>query len=148
MNNTHIDLFDKSVTVVLATLYKEFPIPTQLSFNELAFDLWEDEDDDQKHFKRHSVIANTIKWLERSGYLWAEKIDEYDAYEVVLSPSGLELLKMPSSLKESDKSLTKSVGESLLETMKSGTKDAAKDLIKKALTEGFKLFIINNNLTS
>ena len=73
-----------------------------------------------------------------------KRFDEYDAYNVVRSPSGLELLKMPSSLSDSKTNLQKSVGETLIEAMKSGTKDVAKDLIKKALTEGSNLLIMKH----
>ena len=61
MTTLNINLFDEWVTVILVTLYKEFPVQTELSFNDLDMELWEDEDSQEKHFEKHEVFEHTIK---------------------------------------------------------------------------------------
>lgn len=146
MTTNNPELFDKCVTIIFATLYQKFPLQIELDFNDLAIELWEDGDNDEKYFNIHEIFANTVSWLVKSGYIWAEKVDAYNSYGTVLSPAGLELLKMPSSLSKNTQKSQKTIGEDLIETMKSGAKDVAKDLIKKGLTEGFKFLLYSSSM--
>jgi hypothetical protein len=106
MDTSNIDVFDKCVASVLNELYENFPVPVHLIFNNLASELWDDDsDDEESYFKKYEIYAHTVSWLERSDFIWSINIDEHEAFDAVLSPKGLELLKMPSSLEGPSESL-------------------------------------------
>ena len=126
MEKNNIDIFDELVAEVFAKLYAAFPIPCRLCLEEITT-----IDQENKDF-----WIPTIKWLSESGYIncGSPKFSG-DIPGVVLTHKGLELMKIPSSLKNDD-----SIGDSLLKAVKSGGSEAAKSLIKIGMTEGFKLF--------
>lgn len=135
---TYIDVFNTNVGIILTKLYEKFPLRINLSYNDLAIELFEDSDEDGGDFDKVDVFGATVAWLEQAEYIWASKVDNDEAFGVVLSPKGLELLKAkPDSLSG------QSIGDQLLSIMKSGAKEAAKsaikDLITLALTQGFQL---------
>ena len=132
MTQTNIEIFDRCVASVLCELYVNFPVPKHLVFNDLSVDLWDDSDDDESYTNKHNIYAHTVSWLEKSGYIWLINPDEYEAHEVVLTPKGLELLKMPSSMEVPGESF----GDQIREALGKGAKNAAANLISKALTVG------------
>jgi hypothetical protein len=136
MDSSNIETFDKSVASVLNELYQKFPEPAHLVFNDLIFELWDDDSDDEKsYFKKHSIYAYTVSWLERSGFIWLVNTDAHEAHEVVLTPKGLELLKMPSSLERPSESF----GDQIREALDKDAKDTAAGLVSKALTASISL---------
>ena len=135
---TNIETFNESVAIIFGELYKSFPIPIGLSYNDLAITLFKDDDEAIDHEQNLDVVENTILWLKNSGYIWYDTTSEMQVYGAVLSPKGLEVLKVvPTSLTEDS-----SIGESLISFTKEGTKETRASLIALALTEGYKLLTI------
>src|SRR5690606_7430129 len=97
-NNNNIDSFNKCAASVLAHLYTQFPLPMDLDFNKQATLLWESTDDQDDSFDKLELVYRTVDWLHKAEYVWLKSIDDWTALQVVLSPKGLELLKLPSSL--------------------------------------------------
>lgn len=122
---TNIEMFDRCVASAISELYARFPVPIHMDFNELVFVLWDDEDDKETYFAKHELYANTVSWLERTGFIWLEKADNFEAFGVVLSPQELELVKMPGSLEKPGESL----GAQLKEALNTGAKGAAATLV-------------------
>lgn len=135
MGNTNIQTFDRCVASVLSTLLEYFPIPAHLDFSDLAIQLWDEGDDEEAHFDKHEVYSCTVAWLHRAGYIWANKLDNWEAFGVLLSPQGLELLKMPVSLEQPGPTF----GEEIGDAMKQGAREKAAELVNKALTLGIRL---------
>lgn len=133
--DTNIETFNESVAIIFEELYKSFPIPIGLSYNDLAITLFKDDDEPIDHEQNLDVVENTILWLKNSGYIWYDTTSEMQVYAAVLSPKGLEILKViPTSLTEDS-----TIGESLINFAKDGTKETRASLIALALTEGYKL---------
>lgn len=132
-NNNNIDSFNKCAASVLAHLYTQFPLPMDLDFNKQATLLWESTDDQDDSFDKLELVYRTVDWLHKAEYVWLKSIDDWTALQVVLSPKGLELLKLPSSLKSGA-----SFGEKIGKAIEEGTKDVAAGLVSKALTLGWK----------
>lgn len=136
---SNIETFNRSVGLLFGKLYETFPKRVQLGFNDLAIEMFDDDDNgNEVYFEKLAIFSETVSWLEQAGYIWADKIDNYDAYGIVLSPKGLEVMKVvPGTLSG------KSIGEELSKIVKSGAKETAKTvvsgLVSFALTEGFKL---------
>jgi hypothetical protein len=137
---SNIDIFNQAVGILFGKLYEKFPERINLDLNELAFELFDgDQIGEALYMETHVLLSETIRWLDQAGYIWTGLINKWEANEVVLSPKGLEVLKVVQ-----DSSQQKSIGESLSIVLKSGAKEAAKTaiqgLVSIALTEGYKIF--------
>ncbi|MCP3176521.1 hypothetical protein MJO47_05345 [Desulfuromonas sp. KJ2020] len=137
-NLANIEIFNRSVGILFGKLLETFPKRTEIIFNDLAIEMFDDDDNTETYFDKHELFAETTVWLERSGYIWASKIESYEAYGVVLTPMGLE------TMKHTPEALTgKSIGEEISSAIKSGVKETAKSalatIVSIALTEGYKV---------
>lgn len=138
MDTSNIDEFDKTVGLVFARLYQDFPIrkiidPTILDpLVKVNSEGWEDR------FSHHQkIFIATMVWLIDAGYVWASPVrDEHSGVflECVLSAKGLEVLNTPSSLGPS-------IGSTLKDAALSTSGDTIKDLAKEALTAGASIAI-------
>lgn len=133
MENSNIEDFDKTVGLVFARLYQDFPIrqvidPTILdSIVRVNTEGWE-----SRYQHHQKIFIATMIWLIEAGYLWASPVRDESSgvfLECVLSTKGLEVLNTPSSL-------GKTIGSTLKEAALSTSGDTIKDLAKEALTAG------------
>ena len=137
-NLVNLEIFNRSVGILFGKLLETFPKRTEIIFNDLAIEIFDDDDDTETYFDKHELFAETTAWLERAGYIWASKIENYEAYDVVLTPMGLE------TMKHAPEALTgKSIGEEISSVIKSSVKETAKSalttIVSIALTEGYKV---------
>lgn len=149
MKGDNIDLFNEYVAKIFATLYRHFPIPTDLSAEEIAGVKHDEKEYDngfssgtyfkvQPEFeKQDEVFSSTVKWLTSAGYIWTEggdiSYDQLSYKTIVLSPKTLQILNViPAALEKSKEN--KSLGDQLSEAVKDGSTDAAKDLVKTGLS--------------
>jgi len=141
MEESNIDDFDKTVGVILATLYQSFPIRTVIepsivhepSQSDPTIEGW-----DNRYFHQQSIFKYTMSWLIQAGYIWYEKQDGVPELsgifkDCVLSTKGLEILKTPDSLSG------KSIGAQLQSAAKDGVFSSVKSLTEKALGIGAKM---------
>jgi len=127
----NVEFFNRCVASVFSELYGAFPVPTDLHFNDLAIELWDDETDDGvSYLDKYEVYAQSVSWLERAGYIWLNKWCHHEAYGVVLSPKGLEALKVPESLKKPSETL----GAQIRQALEKGAMSSASGLVSRALT--------------
>lgn len=137
-SSSNVEIFNECVGLLFGKLYMAFPKRITVSYNDLTFEMSEENEDRAVYFEKHSMFSETMHWLEKAGYIWTDKVDEWEASNVVLTPKGLEVLKsIPVSISN------KSIGDELLNAIKSGAKETAKSLISSvvsiALTEGYKM---------
>lgn len=129
----NIELFNESAALIFAELYKNFPVPVCLHYNNLATILCK-HDANINQEECLEVLINTVAWLKKSDYIWLDSESELEVFGVVLNPRGYEVLKIsPDSSTEST-----TIGERLINTNNASTKDERAALIKCALTEGYK----------
>lgn len=133
--SANIEVFNESVALVFGELYKSFPVPVGLSYNDLAITLFKDDGDVVEYEKVLDVFESTVLWLKDAGYIWFDTTSEMQVFGAVLSPKGLEILKVvPTSLTEGS-----TIGDSLINFANEGSKEIRASLITLALTEGYKL---------
>lgn len=129
--NGNIELFNRCVASVFSELYGKFPLPIDLHYNDLAIELWDDEiEEEGAYFDKYEIYAQSVSWLEKAGYIWLNKWDHHEAYGAVLSPKGLEALKVPESIKKPSKTLGAQIGQAL----EQGAMSSASGLVSQALT--------------
>ena len=134
-SDNNIEIFNESVAIIFEELYRNFPIPISLNYNDLAIKLFKVEGEIEDHTQNIVVLESTVKWLKNSGYIWFGMIGDAKVDGAVLSPKGLEVLKVvPDSLSEKI-----SIGDRLLGFAKNSTREVRVSLIKIALTEGYKI---------
>nr|VFJ42975.1 MAG: hypothetical protein BECKFM1743A_GA0114220_1000332 [Candidatus Kentron sp. FM]VFJ43705.1 MAG: hypothetical protein BECKFM1743C_GA0114222_1000332 [Candidatus Kentron sp. FM]VFK05692.1 MAG: hypothetical protein BECKFM1743B_GA0114221_1000332 [Candidatus Kentron sp. FM] len=137
MNN--ISRFNECTGKILAKLYEEFPIKTDLEYKE-----WLKEDENLNDKNTQEFCRATIEWLEESGYIIVYGKYYYDmANKVILTQKGLEALRaIPESLEEGQK--RRNIGEALVAAMKEkapgATEWAVEQLSSRLFTESLKLF--------
>jgi len=117
------ELFDICATYLLADLYEKFPVPAQIEYDPLYFKISEKfqdaTEDDLIHIYR--IIESSLRWLERSGFLYLGHIDKLVAGDVILTEKGLKTLR---SVPHSVDVQRETVGDLLAQAGKEGTKDA------------------------
>ncbi|WP_421902209.1 hypothetical protein [Maridesulfovibrio sp.] len=134
--STNIDLFNQYTAEIFAELYEYFPVPRTMIGSRIAGFTNEDCNDSGVFPDEAYVASATLEWLWQAGYVSASGYSRYMLHSAVLSPKGLELMKlMPSSLESET-----SVGDKLLALSKSGAGEASKALVRVAMTELFKSF--------
>lgn len=134
---TQIELFDRCAAIVFAKLYEAFPLRIDIDSTDIPMELFDDTDSTWQVTHKFDVYESTIRWLRDAGYVWASDVDGRKTRDVVLTPKGLEILKLPSSLSTKKES----VGQLLTDVVKRGAKDAAQKAVSSALTVGFKLMV-------
>jgi hypothetical protein len=134
---TRLELFDQSAAAIFAELYENFPIPINLKPTTIAAEVFTEDDTGEDIDEKWAVIEATLAWLKQSGFIWVERYSPLEAEGVVLSPKGLEVMKIPSSLEKKSQPL----GKALVEAVKKGAKDAAASAVGAALTAGVKLLV-------
>jgi len=130
----NIDIFNESAALIFSELYKSFPVPLYLQYENMTKQLFKDDDtiDRNNHLE---VFINTIAWLKTSGYIWLDSESEMEVYGVVLSQKGLEVLKItPDSSNDNI-----SIGDRLAETNGECAAEEKSALIKQAITFGSKI---------
>ena len=135
MNN--IDVFDRCTAYIFSELYARFPLTEDLIFADPDIEIFDDNDTEADIVNKLEIYRATIMWLISAGYLKADSISYDAAHDVVLSPQGLEILKLPSSLEPDGPSL----GEKITESMRSGALEAAGSFAKSAITKGLALVV-------
>lgn len=135
MNN--IDVFDRCTACIFSNLYAAFPVPIDLDFTDTDLRIFDDSDTHADAFDKFVIYEKTIIWLISAGYIAAESVTYDAAHGVVLSPKGLEVLKMPASLEPEGPSF----GERIRESIKSGALSAAGNAAKSAITKGLALAV-------
>ncbi len=116
-------------------LYERFPVRTRIDFNFVPEELFDDTDEITDVLQKHVVFGESVRWLEKAGYVWIGGISSQEAVEVVLTPKALELLKaVPESL-----TTRETVGELLVRGVREGAKDSVKSAVTFALAKGFAL---------
>ncbi|WP_139463000.1 hypothetical protein [Aeromonas veronii] len=147
----NIKKFDKLVALILAELYRKFPVRSHVDIYHVFECTEQGGVDDEGVWREPSDLSeddrqfycDTIKWLIDTGYVIGT-IEHHNSSSVTLSIKGLQLLKsVPSSLDSSD-----TLGEQLLSFLKSGAKDAAGQLISSALSLDNLLTRVGNLLSS
>lgn len=134
MADSNIDIFDCVVGIVFAKLYASFPVRTYIDYKSL--DEMQPQPDDldwlSKYARQKTLFSSTMSWLVDAGYVWCSIRDESSGSfsDCVLTPKGLEILNLPSSLEGS------SIGASLRKAVIDTSGEALKDLAKTALSKG------------
>ena len=139
-SDSNIRIFNESAALIFSELYKNFPVPISLNYITLSNTLDNIEDTIDRH-KILDVLINTVAWLKNSGYIWLDSESEVEVYGVVLSPKGLEVLKILPQASAGDK-LT--IGERLIQLKDNCSNEEKEALIQTALTEGCKLPTMKN----
>jgi hypothetical protein len=62
----NIDIFNQSVGIILAELYSRFPQPIDISYNDLAMNMFEDGDDEGAYIDKVEIFGATVSWLEKA----------------------------------------------------------------------------------
>lgn len=120
---SNVDLFNLFSAQIFALLYEQFPLPKQLSPENLAEEANYSEISNE-HARQ--VAGHTLNWLSKTGYI--EKIGEITPFRYILSPKGFEILNAsPFSGRES-KAAT--LGEQLVTSTKEAVSSAGKEELK------------------
>ncbi|OUE68691.1 MULTISPECIES: hypothetical protein [Citrobacter] len=133
MSQTNIDRFDEIVGRVFADLYSSFPQPRILKLEDYAH-----ESDPQRDFveewarkqARCNFVADSVTWLKNAGFITAGNRTDNFFHNAVLSPKGLECLKLTPD------SLSPAAGKQLSDAAKSGSVEILKVITNQVLSVG------------
>ncbi|EHK8184076.1 hypothetical protein K2B91_004520 [Salmonella enterica subsp. enterica serovar Enteritidis] len=136
MSQTNIDRFDEIAGRVFADLYVTFPQPRMIKLEDYV-----KEEDPQPGFieewakreARCDFVADTVTWLKEAGFITAGKRTANCVPNAILTPKGLECLKLTPN------SLTSSAGKQLSEAAKSGSIELLKGVTNQVLSVGVAL---------
>lgn len=134
---TRIDIFDRCAAAIFAPLYERFPVRTSLRYSDVPEELFEEEDSSAIVAEKFIVYDATIRWLKNADFIWTGYVDGMSAEDVVLTPKGLEILKLPSSIEKA----SAPIGRVLIDAVKNGAANVAQNAASTALTAGFKLLV-------
>ena len=142
---SNIDRFDEIAGQVFADLYNTFPLTKTLG---LANYIEGDSALDPDGFTGAELTAEaefvkaTITWLINAGFLSSDGFHGEYFMDVILTPKGLECLKlMPDSL-------TSPAGNELTKAVKSGSKETLKMITNHVLALGVKIMASKYGLTN
>jgi hypothetical protein len=130
MNN--VDHFNDVCARTFATLFEAFPQPLDLDYLKVA-ELDADGGADEAEV---AFIQDTLQWLHSAGYIWVQNFNTYGAQKAVLSPKGLEALKVTPETADT----SKPIGERIAELVRGGAAESARQLMGQAFTGVFKLY--------
>ncbi|TWC74400.1 hypothetical protein FBY10_10190 [Pseudomonas sp. SJZ103] len=144
MSMTNIERFNVLVGVVFAKLYETFPVPVELSVQDFAEQLVDDDEqvDDSEFMKGGYVkfFTSTISWLDYHGYLRkGSTLSGGTVRDCVLTASTLEILNaMPANLEIKSPSLGDQLVSATKDSVKGKVKELAGELLSKAVVFGAK----------
>ena len=128
----NIDDFNRGAALILAHLYRTFPVPCLIKVNELDRhpDLIADET--ERRDRRHTIYASAIGFLADEGYLRFKSASSAgDVYlHVILTSKGLAALQRTPEVLDVR---PKTAGDRLIEAMGMGTTEVAKGIIREAM---------------
>ncbi|RTY01692.1 hypothetical protein EJ576_08855 [Pseudomonas sp. C 49-2] len=134
---SNIDRFNELTGLVLVELYAQFPVPKTLvagNFVEPAT-RWCEHVASDVPSKEAEFFYATVIWLGSSGYLSYREVSPYYIRDVVLTASGLEVLKAsPASL---DNGAT--FGEAITAAAKEGGKETFRASVSELMGIGARL---------
>lgn len=139
---SNIEKFNYLVGVVFVTLYKSFPIRSDIDYiniiesQDLDFKICHG---DSKSQGETLFLHETLHWLKATGYLIGSVELTPGGYSaaLTLSPKGLEILKaIPDSINQNN---NKSIGQELTEAFDSAAKSKVGDIAEKAMSYLFKI---------
>lgn len=140
----NIETFNTIVGLIFADLYEMFPVPKKLLAADYAERVGLLDDESVPRLERPDPAAAAIEWLIQEGLIrqrhesGIESIPGlaggYGVSPCTLTHKGLQLLSVPTSLKEHD-----SIGSQMVKAAKDGTLTGMKELAKTAVVEGSKL---------
>ncbi|WP_336855087.1 hypothetical protein [Pseudescherichia vulneris] len=136
MSQTNIDRFDEIAGRVFADLYSTFPQPTTLKLEHYVRegDPQPDFIDDWVKKEAHcDFVADTVSWLKEAGFITAGKRTANCVPYAILTPKGLECLKLTPD------SLYPSAGKQLSEAAKNGSIVLLKNITNQVLSVGVAL---------
>lgn len=140
----NVERFNLVTGLVFGKLYESFPIPRNITLQEIYDGLPDAGDDEGYANDLLRIIPATMVWLHDNGYFIAQSLQKIDgeAIEAVLTPKGFEVLNaVPNQLKPKE-----TVGDAIInlakETAKSGFKSAMAELGKTAVIAGAKYFVL------
>ncbi|WP_370280388.1 hypothetical protein [Pontibacterium sp.] len=135
---SNIEIFNGIAGKVFADLYSSFPVHSAIKLPVYAEELV-DPDDYDGYWQVSEIADATLSWLVESGYIWLDEnqcIDE-EYRKGVLTPKGLEVLKVvPSTLSQNQ-----SIGEKLLECSKGAFNTGLNETVKQAISIGAKALV-------
>lgn len=132
----NIDDFNRGTALILAQLYRTFPVPCHIKVRELDdhadLDGELPESRDGRRERRHAVYAAAIEFLGKEGYLrHGEGTSGGELFmHVVLTSKGLSALQRTPEPLDSPR---RSVGERLLEVTGKGALEVSKEIIRQAI---------------
>ncbi|CAD5352312.1 MULTISPECIES: hypothetical protein [Citrobacter] len=137
MSETNIDKFNEVTGKIFAILYCSFPVPVDIHLRDfIDGEVYEANDETLTGYdisESALFVDSTINWLAEADFIQIGDKGLESHYSVVLTPKGLECLKLtPESLSVP--------GESLISNaLKSGSKEALKILANQVLSAGIKI---------
>lgn len=145
MAQSNIDKFDEIAGRIFADLYSSFPLRHPLGLHAYldtpnVFD--PDGFTGAELTKDAEFVKSTIEWLIHADFISAGYFHGEYFTEVILTPKGLESLKlMPESL-------TSPAGNQLTDAVKNGSKETIKMLTNQILAVGVKIAAQKYGLSS
>ncbi|MGH7946167.1 MAG: hypothetical protein ACREF9_14310 [Opitutaceae bacterium] len=129
---TNIDDFNRGTALILAQLYRTFPVPCVIKVAELDDHADLVGDDVERRDGRHAIYAAAIDFLAEEGYLRhrARSSGGEVFSRVVLTSKGLAALQRTPEVLDAPR---KTVGDRLLEATRTSATEAAKEIIRQAL---------------
>lgn len=134
----NIDLFNEYVAVILAQLYKSFPVKDDLDARKISGHEEEDEfgvirAPDGRVSKEAEVAYHSVEWLVETGYVRSDEHRYLRAFGgCVLTTEGLRLLQATPESKK----VTEAAGDKLVRLVREGIGDQARDAAKALMTLG------------
>lgn len=88
-----MEKFNLFVGLLFGRLYEEFPTSLRIAPEQFVCQIVAESGQDDS-FKFIDYFENTVKWLERAGYIWITQNysdDRCTEFDVVLSEKGLDV---------------------------------------------------------
>lgn len=130
MPSSNIKRFNQLVGGIFSDLYKSFPVPVELMFDDYTEEKSGVQDLDLDFFYA------SINWLSDAGYLTFKATYLSEGFAgCVLTTKGLETLKaVPGSI-----TTAASLGDQLVEASKNGAKGLLADIAGQAISVGVRI---------
>ena len=126
----NIDTFNQGAALILAALYREFPVPASIALRKLEAEQPQGDTVDAEE-KRIEIYHATMSFLEAEGYLRHATVSADTFHDVVLTSKGLAALsRVPDALNaKSDRT----VGDIMLTASKDILKASAQEAARQAI---------------